>query len=327
MTPFQEKIPVSVLSGFLGSGKTTLLNRILSASDGRLAVVENEYGEVGVDQELVYRTDEELFETINGCLCCSVRGDLIKALLRLGKRKQRFDRILIETTGLADPGPVVATFLQDEDVAELFCLDGIITVVDAKHFPRQHGRSPEVEQQIAFADVLVLSKADLVTKRELEALASSVRAINGFAEILPSSHADIEVDGLWSPRGARLELPLAVSETTKVVSPFWKAPFSKARHDGDVSSFVLLCPKKLDRHKFRLWLRALLMETGTNLYRMKGFLSFEGDCRSMLFQGVHSSYHIEPSSRENAAWENQLVVIGRFLDRERITDGFLACTA
>lgn len=141
----QEKIPVSVLSGFLGAGKTTLLNRILEAkTDGRMAVIENEYGDVGVDQELVYRVDEELVETINGCLCCSVRGDLIRALVRLGRSRQRFDRILIETTGLADLAPVVATFLQDEDVNELFRLDGIVTVVDALHFSQQHGRSPEV---------------------------------------------------------------------------------------------------------------------------------------------------------------------------------------
>src|SRR5579871_6654424 len=165
------KIPVTVLTGFLGSGKTTLLNRILTENHGkRIAVIENEFGEIGIDQALVINADEEVFEMNNGCICCTVRGDLIRILAGLRKRRDKFDHVLVETTGMADPSPVAQTFFVDDDVGGSFALDGIVTLVDAKHVACHLGDSRECQEQIAFADVLVLNKADLVTPEELDAL-------------------------------------------------------------------------------------------------------------------------------------------------------------
>jgi G3E family GTPase len=179
-----KRIPVTVLTGFLGSGKTTLLNRILTESHGqRIAVIENEFGEIGVDQELVINADEEIFETKNGCICCTVRGDLIRILRNLMTRREQFDRVVLETTGLANPGPVAQTFFVDEDVRKDFALDGIVTMVDARHFDRQLIESEEAHTQIAFADVIVLNKTDLVSAAELDGLERRVRAINALARI------------------------------------------------------------------------------------------------------------------------------------------------
>ena len=174
----QEKVPVTILTGFLGSGKTTLLNRILSEEHGkRIAVIENEYGEVGIDQALVINADEEIFEMSNGCICCTVRGDLIRVLGNLMKRRDKFDYVLVETTGLADPGPVAQTFFMDDEIREEFALDGIVTLVDAAHIGQQLGRSDESTEQIAFADVLVLNKTDLVEESELAPIEARLQQI------------------------------------------------------------------------------------------------------------------------------------------------------
>jgi G3E family GTPase len=191
----QEKVPVTILTGFLGSGKTTLLNRILSEEHGkRIAVIENEYGEVGIDQALVINTDEEIFEMSNGCLCCTVRGDLIRVLGNLMKRRDKFDYVLVETTGLADPGPVAQTFFMDDEIREEFKLDGIVTLVDAAHIEQQLGRSDESTEQIAFADVLVLNKTDLVETAGLDTLEARLRDMNRMARVVRSEKADVPVD-------------------------------------------------------------------------------------------------------------------------------------
>jgi G3E family GTPase len=179
-----HRIPVTVLTGFLGSGKTTLLNRILTENHGqRIAVIENEFGEIGVDQELVINAEEEIFETNNGCICCTVRGDLIRILGDLMNRRDKFDRIVLETTGLANPGPVAQTFFVDEAMRKEFMLDGIVTMIDARHFEQQLAESEEARTQVAFADVIVLNKADLVSAAELDALERRVRGINALARI------------------------------------------------------------------------------------------------------------------------------------------------
>jgi G3E family GTPase len=190
-----EKTPVTILTGFLGSGKTTLLNRILSEQHGlRIAVIENEYGEIGIDQGLVIDADEEVFEMSNGCICCTVRGDLIRILGGLAKRRDRFDYVLVETTGLADPGPVAQTFFMDEDVREHYALDGIVTLVDARHLEQQLGHGRECAEQVAFADVLVLNKTDLVDAAALPDLETRLRGMNALARIHRASHAGLPIE-------------------------------------------------------------------------------------------------------------------------------------
>ena len=191
----QQKVPVSILTGFLGSGKTTLLNRLLSEQHGkRIAVIENEYGEVGIDQALVINADEEIFEMANGCICCTVRGDLIRVLGNLMKRRDKFDYVLVETTGLADPGPVAQTFFMDDEIRAEFALDGIVTLVDAAHIEQQLGRSDESTEQVAFADVLVLNKTDLVDDEALDGLESRLREMNRMARVVRSERANVAVD-------------------------------------------------------------------------------------------------------------------------------------
>jgi len=190
-----SKVPVTILTGFLGSGKTTLLNRILTEEHGkRIAVVENEFGEVGIDQALVINADEEIFEMSNGCICCTVRGDLIRVLGNLNKRRDKFDYVLVETTGLADPGPVAQTFFMDDEIDAAYSLDGIVTLVDAAHIEQQLGRSDESTEQIAFADVLVLNKTDLVNGEALDGLETRLRDMNRMARVVRSERADVSVE-------------------------------------------------------------------------------------------------------------------------------------
>jgi G3E family GTPase len=189
-----ERVPVTVLTGFLGSGKTTLLNRILSEQHGkRIAVIENEFGEIGIDHELVVGADEEVFEMNNGCICCTVRGDLIRILPNLMKRREKFDYVLIETTGMADPGPVAQTFFVDDEISKLLRLDGIVTLVDAKHVVQHLDDSNEAKEQVAFADVVILNKTDLATPGELAQLEARIRAMNGAAKIVRAENAAVDM--------------------------------------------------------------------------------------------------------------------------------------
>lgn len=216
MTP--ARVPVTVLTGFLGSGKTTLLNRILREHHGqRIAVIENELGEIGVDQALVIDAEEEIFELSNGCICCRVRGDLIRILGSLMQRRDRFDRILIETTGLANPGPVAQTFFIDPEIKEQLALDGIVTVVDARHVTRHLGTGTECLEQIAFADVIVLNKTDLVSAAELDAVEARVRSLNPAARVHRAERADVDLGAVLDVGG--FDLSRALQEKPSFLEP------------------------------------------------------------------------------------------------------------
>jgi len=210
MSSIQGKIPVSILTGFLGSGKTTLLNRILSGNHGkRIAVIENEFGAINIDHGLVINADEEVFEMSNGCLCCTVRGDLIRVLGNLIKRRDKFDYVLVETTGLADPGPVAQTFFMDDEIRREFLLDGIVTLVDAGHIDKQLGNSKEAEEQVAFADVILLNKTDLLSAADLDLLEGRIKNMNRMARVYRSRHADIPIERVLDLRAFDLDDTLA----------------------------------------------------------------------------------------------------------------------
>ena len=468
----QHKVPVTILTGFLGSGKTTLLNRILTEEHGRrIAVIENEFGEVGIDQALVINADEEVFEMSNGCICCTVRGDLIRVLNNLNKRRDKFDYVLVETTGLADPGPVAQTFFMDDDLREEYALDGIVTLVDAAHIEQQLGRSDESTEQIAFADVLVLNKTDLVNDESLDRLEIRLRDMNRMARVVRSERANVAVDtvlnlsafdldqvlerrptflepeypfewtGVYSLDIGRYELSLAEGpdpamslvvvpdqgaddaalregaewcvrqyaepadpilpgeaipvgkhvnlrldspgrksffievdapvqaglytqhlpeefdlqltnadgEAFKLGGNFCSEPaceetetarikgaavpaaaertwVAQHEHDDEVGSIAIEVDGDCDPNKLNAWLSKLLAERGVDIFRMKGFISLQGESRRFVFQGVHMIVDGQPD-REwgDAPRRNQLVFIGRNLDEQGMREGFAGC--
>jgi G3E family GTPase len=448
----ENRIPVTVLTGFLGSGKTTLLNRILTENHGqRIAVIENEFGEIGVDQELVINAEEEIFEMNNGCICCTVRGDLIRILGNLITRRDKFDRIVLETTGLANPGPVAQTFFVDDGMRKEFALDGIVTMVDVLHFEQQLEDSEETRTQIAFADVIVLNKTDLVDAADLDAVERRVRAINALARIVradPAQRASVPMSAVlgiggfdlaraleykpaflqpeypfeWAgayqlsagdytltlqegpdpqikillceslasdeldparaaervfalfsgsadcdapgaviepqlPRSRLLDLPIGGEarfivrvqtagnywlftqhlpeefaltlrdESAVDLSPRVQRNFDPGHsHDGRVTSFSLETERPIHAQRFQSWLTHTLETQGTRLYRMKGFLNFEGANERIVIQGVHMV--VDTSAL--GPWgdrprRTQLVFIGRELDQNLLRLGFEAC--
>ncbi|WP_269611470.1 CobW family GTP-binding protein [Prochlorococcus marinus] len=455
----KQKVPVTILTGFLGSGKTTLLNRILSEEHGKkIAVIENEYGEVGIDQGLVINADEEVFEMSNGCICCTVRGDLIRVLGNLMKRRDKFDYVLVETTGLADPGPVAQTFFMDDEIREEFSLDGIVTLVDAAHIDQQLGRSDESSEQVAFADVLVLNKTDLVSDESLDNLESRLRDMNRMARVIRSKQADVSIDtvlnlsafdldqvlqrrptflepeypfewtGVFSLEKGRYELTLEegpdptmslvllldqgkdetalntgaescvrlYAEQEQLMNPGDIVPVDKhvslqlqsegtksffidvdkARdiglftqhtaeefnmkltkvntpstdeidndqnisaisptaervwvaeheHDDEVGSIAIERVGDVDPEKLNRWLSRLLSEKGVDIFRTKGFISYEGESRRIVFQGVHMLFTAQPDKEwGNEPRRNQLVFIGRNLDEAEMSREFDKC--
>ena len=443
-----NQVPVTVLTGFLGSGKTTLLNRILTENHGkRIAVIENEFGEIGVDNDLVIGAEEEIFEMNNGCICCTVRGDLIRILGNLMKRRDKFDYIMVETTGLADPGPVAQTFFMDAEMQEKLQLDSVTTVVDAKHIWQHIDDSDEAREQIAFADVILLNKTDLVTEGELDQLEARIRSMNAAAKVYRTKNAVVEMDkilnvggfdldralevdpqfmepeypfewagvynlsvgthelvlqegpdpamkialvpvnastdevledavepvvmvfsddahelsagGILQPSGQLIALNLTADELrfdVQIESPGAYALFAEHHpdefqtqlfgsgtlvkpvverefkpdheHDDEVTSVGITTPGNLDADRLNDWISDLLRTKGTDIFRMKGILSINGQSNRFVFQGVHMLF----DGRPDRPWGgepryNSLIFIGRNLDRTELTEGFEACLA
>ena len=317
----ESTIPVTVLTGFLGSGKTTLLNRILSENHGkRIAVIENEFGEIPVDNDLVIASEEEIFEMNNGCICCNVRGDLIRILGNLMKRRGKFDQILIETTGMADPGPVAQTFFMDEDMREAFSLDGVVTLVDAKHVSLHFDDGNEIREQIAFADAILLNKIDLVSTDELDQLEERIHAMNSNAAIHRTRDSVVNLDSVLNIGGFDLDRAL---ETDPNFTQHYRPDHP---HDKEISSVGITTPGDLDHEKFHRWMHELLANRGSDIFRMKGVLSFKGSEERFVFQGVHMLF----DGRMDRPWRkgerrNSLVFIGRSLDRDSLNEGFNSC--
>lgn len=329
-----DKIPVTVVTGFLGAGKTTLINYILTENHGkRIACIENEFGEVGIDDGLVVQTQEEIFEMNNGCICCTVRGDLIRILHKLLKRKNQFDAILIETTGLADPAPVAQTFFVDEELKARVRLDAILTVVDARHISYhldkevEEGAENEAVEQVAFADRILLNKTDLVSQEDKEGVLDRLKSINASAEVIECQHARCDLDRLLGIRAFSLDRILEEE-------PDFLDEGAEHVHSSDVTSVGIQAEGELDFDKMQTWLGKLLQERGADIFRSKGILSFEGSDDKHVFQGVHMLMAFSSSADGvGRPWGpgekrlNRLVFIGRNLDRQELNASFRACMA
>ena len=344
--PQTEKIPVTVLTGYLGAGKTTLLNRILSEPHGKkYAVIVNEFGEIGIDNELVVNADEEVFEMNNGCICCTVRGDLVRIIDGLMRRKGKFDAIIVETTGLADPAPVAQTFFMDENVGAKTRLDAVVTVADAKWLKDRLKDAPEAKNQIAFADVILLNKTDLVTPGELAEVEARIRAINPYAKLHRTERSKIALDEVLGRNAFDLDRILDIEPEFLTADDGHDHHHDhdhdhghdhhhhhgglKHYHDEDMRSISLNTAKPLDPDKFFPWVQDLVATEGKDILRSKGILSFKNDEERFVFQGVHMILDGDHQRKwkDGEARTSRIVFIGRHLPEDKIRKGFESCIA
>lgn len=359
----ETQIPVTVLTGYLGSGKTTLLNRILTDNHGkRYAVIVNEFGEIGIDNDLLVESDEEIFEMNNGCICCTVRGDLIRTVENLMKRKGSFDAILVETTGVADPAPVAQTFFMDDDVRKAAKLDAVVAVVDAKHLPLRLKDTEEAQDQIAFADVILLNKTDLVSPEELAGVEASIRRINPYALIHKTERCSIDLDKVLDRGSFDLDRILDLDPKFLADSHHHHdhahgeecGPDCDHEHHGHdhkhghdhecgpdcdhehhhhedphAVSSISLKAGELDSDKFFPWIQQITQIQGPNILRLKGILAFKNDPQRYVLQGVHMIVEGDHQRdwKDGEKRESRLVFIGRELPKDMLKAHFEACLA
>ncbi|MFV0280596.1 MAG: CobW family GTP-binding protein [Rhodoblastus sp.] len=354
-----DKIPVTVLTGYLGAGKTTLLNRILSEPHGKkYAVIVNEFGEIGIDNELVVGADEEVFEMNNGCICCTVRGDLIRILEGLMRRKGRFDAIIVETTGLADPAPVAQTFFVDQDVQDTARLDAVVTVADAKWLAARLKDAPEAKNQIAFADVIVINKTDLVSPEELREVEARIRGINPYAKLHRSVKANVPLEAVLGKNAFDLDRILEIEPAFLQAEDHNHDHHHhdhdhecgpdcghdhhghehhhdhdhgglKVTHDEQMQSLALTIDGDVDPNKFMPWVNDLVQREGPNILRSKGILSFKDEPKRFVFQGVHMILDgdVQREWKPDEKRISRIVFIGRNLKEDEIREGFMRCAA
>jgi G3E family GTPase len=336
------QIPVTVLTGYLGAGKTTLLNRILSENHGKkYAVIVNEFGEIGIDNDLIVESDEEVFEMNNGCVCCTVRGDLIRVVEGLMKRPGGFDGILVETTGLADPAPVAQTFFMDDEVRARAKLDAVVTVADAKHLLGALKDSPEAQEQIGFADVILLNKTDLVSPEELRQVEGYIRAMNPHALVHRTERCAIPLDRILDRGAFDLDRILSLDPE------FLEGEDHDHDHDhhdhdhdhdhhhhhhdleGQGVSSVSLRAGPLDPQKFFPWVQRVTQEQGPDILRLKGIVALKDDAERYVVQGVHMIIegNHQRKWRDDEKRDSRLVFIGRNLDEQALRSGFESCLA
>jgi G3E family GTPase len=315
------KVPVIVLSGFLGSGKTTLLNRVLAAPRGaRVAVVVNEFASIGIDHHLMLSSEQQIMQVNNGCICCDVRGDLIAGLYRLMDMRSKFDIVFIETSGMAEPAPVAQALYADERIRREFGLQGVVTMVDAKHFTARLNDASQAAHQIAFADLILLNKIDLVTADELDRLELEIRTINSAATIIRTRNSLIDLDEIF--RAGASQSQSRAGFICEDAGP----QVAGKKHLSGVETVSIVEPGALDGTKLSLWFRELMSTMGPSLLRMKGVLNIGGDADRFFFQGVQMEFE----GRPGPAWGkeerlNRLVFIGRNLDGERMRKEFRTC--